>query len=585
VSHRIVIAEDETVLRNNLARLLRMEGYEVLTGGNGLEAFELVKEHLPDLILSDVMMPEMTGHQLVAAVRADPHTAHVPLVLLTARADHRDVREGMNLGADDYLTKPFQRDELLGCLRAQLDKAANQKVASRRLAVQAHRITHYDAITDLPNRSHFVLLLRNALAATQIPGVTQGISGCALWVVGMDNLPQLGEVLGRGQLDNAIQQLAQRLTGLSAQTQLALGAPCTVARLGEDRLAVLAAAWPLGQPLETANSFLLEAMGLPLKLNDEEHFPSVSVGACEADSPEITAEALINRLEMSLAVARNKPGQRQAVYRQDAAPELSASMRLHNDLHRALHRNELKAYFQPQVSAANGIVSGFEALMRWEHPQQGLVSPARFIPLAEDNGQIVHLGAWMLQQACAQARAWQQSRPAHAHPLRVAVNLSARQFADPDLLDHVQKALDMASLPPNLLELEITEGTAMHDLQRTLDLLRKFKSMGVKLAIDDFGTGYSSLAYLKRFPLDVLKLDQSFVRQLCTDREDQAISQAVITLAHSLGLIVIAEGVETPEQHHLLQAMGCDEIQGFLHGRPMPAEQVLPWLAQRALQG
>jgi EAL domain-containing protein (putative c-di-GMP-specific phosphodiesterase class I) len=245
-------------------------------------------------------------------------------------------------------------------------------------------------------------------------------------------------------------------------------------------------------------------------------------------------------------------------------------------LHRAIDRQELEVFFQPQMDVQSGRVLGFEALMRWRHPELGLVSPARFIPLAEDNGQIVPMGAWILRQACTTAAHWPQSLQ-----LRVAVNLSARQFADPGLFAHVREALEKSGLPAPQLELEITEGTVMQDLQRTLDLLRRFKNMGVKLAIDDFGTGYSSLAYLKRFPLDVLKIDQSFVRQLCSDREDQAIANAVIQLAHSLGLRVIAEGVETAEQEALLRVMGCDDVQGYLYGKPMTLEDTREWLARR----
>ncbi|MEY2952266.1 MAG: hypothetical protein RLZZ401_353 [Pseudomonadota bacterium] len=578
MTHHIVIAEDETVIRNNLARLLRIEGYEVVTAANGREALALILQDPPDLVLSDVMMPEMTGHQLLTAMRADPHIAHIPAVLLTARAERADVREGMNLGADDYLTKPFQRDELLTCIRSQLDKASVQKLASQRLAAQAHRIAHYDPVTDLPNKTHFMLLLSGVLGGVR---AADEATPPALWVVGMDNLPQLSEVLGAGQLDNGIQQLAQRLVALtSSEAFCGSSRGALVARLGEDRLGVLAPRGPTGDALDRAAVLLLDTMGQALVLGGMEHFPTVSVGACAVQGPSSDAQALLNRLDITLAVARAQAGKRLATYRPDMAPALSSRLRLHNDLHRVVVRGELESFFQPQVLARDSSVTGFEALIRWRHPEFGVMPPARFIPLAEDNGQIVRIGAWMLTQSCLQAQQCQALRPADWPAHRVAVNLSARQFADPGLMEHVREALEVSGLPPELLELEITESTAMHDLQRTLDLLRRFKGMGLMLAIDDFGTGYSSLAYLKRFPLDILKIDQSFVRQLCTDREDQAIASAVIHLAHSLGLRVVAEGVETTEQHALLLDMGCDLMQGFLHARPLSDAELRPWLVQ-----
>jgi len=234
----------------------------------------------------------------------------------------------------------------------------------------------------------------------------------------------------------------------------------------------------------------------------------------------------------------------------------------------------LTVAYQPQVYAQSGQLVGFEALMRWHHPEWGTVSPARFIPLAEDNGQIVPMGQWILEQACQQAAFWASHWAGAGEPPRVAVNLSLRQFGHPDLVRHVEQALAQSGLPPHLLELEVTEGTARQDLTQTLQLANRFKKMGLKLAIDDFGTGYSSLAYLKRFPLDVLKVDQSFVRNLCTDAEDRAIANAVIQLAHSLDMAVIAEGVETAQQHAILLDMGCDLCQGYLFGKPTAASGV-----------
>ncbi|MES2585040.1 MAG: EAL domain-containing protein [Pseudomonadota bacterium] len=574
MSHRIVIAEDEADIRANLTRLLKLEDYEVWAAPNGREALQLVRQHLPDIVLSDVMMPEMTGHQLVQALRADPLIAHIPAVLLTAKADRSDVREGMNLGADDYLTKPFQRDELLDCIRAQLEKASSLQLAARQLASQAHQMAHFDAVTSLPNRSHLLLLLGQALKE-------QKGYGPALWVIGLDSLSQMAQIMGAGLLDSVVRQMAQRLSLLANASGHLSECRYTVARLGEDRLVLLVPNWPSGRPQDALALDLLDTMSAAISLEDQEQFPVVSVGACAQAADGERPDAMLARLDIALSAARARSAQRMVVHEPSSTSDLSATFRMHNDLHRAVERQELQAFFQPQVMAQDCSLIGFEALMRWSHPELGLVSPVRFIPIAEDNGQIIPMGAWVLQEACKQAVQWQAHMPADAAPLRVAVNLSLRQFSDPHLLHHVRSVLENTGLNPTQLELEITESTAMLDLQHTLELLKQLKALGLKLAIDDFGTGYSSLAYLKRFPLDVLKVDQSFVRQLCTNREDQAIAGAVINLAHSLGLDVIAEGVETEDQHRLLREMGCDQIQGYLHGKPMPAPEVAQWLVAR----
>ena len=574
MSHRIVIAEDEDDIRANLTRLLVLEDYEVWAAPNGRDALQLVRQHLPDIVLSDVMMPEMTGHELVRALRADPLTAHIPTVLLTAKADRSDVREGMNLGADDYLTKPFQRNELLDCIRAQLEKAAALQMAARQLASQAHQMAHFDKVTGLPNRSHLMLLLGQAIKE-------QKGHGPALWVIGLDSLPQMAQIMGVGLLDDAVRQMAQRLSLLANASEHLAESRYTAARLGEDRLVLLVPSWPSGRPLDALALALLDAMSAAITLEGQEQFPVVSIGACTMAMDGERPAAMLARLDIALSAARARSAQRMVVHEPSSTSDLSASFRLHNDLHRAVERQELQVFFQPQVMAQDSSLIGFEALMRWRHPELGLVSPVRFIPIAEDNGQIVPMGAWVLQEACKQAMQWQAHMPPGATPQRVAVNLSLRQFSDPHLLQHVRCALEVSGLNPTQLEMEITESTAMLDLQHTLDLLKQLKALGLKLAIDDFGTGYSSLAYLKRFPLDVLKVDQSFVRQLCTNREDQAIAGAVINLAHSLGLDVIAEGVETEAQHNLLRDMGCDQIQGYLHGKPMPADEVAQWLKNR----
>lgn len=570
---KIVIAEDETDIRNNLRMLLGMEGYTVFAAPNGKDALDLVREHQPDMVLSDVMMPQMSGHALLQAIREDPALAPIPVVLLTARADRSDVRDGMNLGADDYLTKPFQREELLTCIRAQMVKAQSQQLAAKRAVAQAQHLAHFDRVTNLPNRAYCQDLLSPILQATPPQG-----KGLVLVMVGLDNLSALTHALGAAHTDGFVSAMAQRICAEATQEPLSRGGACTTTRLGDDRFAVIVPQWPDNDDLRALALQLLSHLSKPVQNMGTEHFPVVSVGICSQFSASDTAQTSLARLELALEAARAQVAQRIAVHDASSLPEVSTTFRMHNDLHRAVERQEVVAYFQPQVLARNGRIQGFESLMRWNHASLGLVSPARFIPLAEDNGQIVPMGAWMLTEACTQAALWQKS----GTPIRIAVNVSLRQFGDPHLEQHVQRALEVSGLDPEQLELEITEGTAMLDLQHTLGILKRFKAMGLHLAIDDFGTGYSSLAYLKRFPLDVLKIDQSFVRQLCTDADDQAIARAIVALAHSMGLSVIAEGVETQEQHDMLLEMGCEEIQGYLHGKPMPAGDVTTWLRTHA---
>ncbi len=571
---RIVVAEDEADIRQNLKRMLTLEGFDVWAGENGHEALALVREHQPDIVVSDVMMPVMTGHQLISALRADSNLAHIPVILLTARADRHDMREGMNLGADDYITKPFQRGELLDSIRSRIEKAAAQQFASKRLAAQNLHMAHHDSVTDLPNRRHFQLLLNAALQASRQHGSQPILMGISL-----DNLPEMAQVLSSGLMDDCVSTLSQRLQQLVRSPMLSDWGNAVVGRTADDRFVVLFERPAQGGDDTERLQQLLSQLAQPLTVDGEQHFPMASLAKLALDQPDFSAEAVLARLDSVLGHARQQPGIRLSVQSLESTQQLASAFRLHNDLHRAVERQELRVLYQPQVEAGSHRLVGFEALMRWHHQQLGLISPVQFIPMAEDNGQIVPMGQWILNEACQQAARWGRDTQAFATPPRMAVNLSMRQFVDPHMVRHVEQALAESGLPPHLLELEITEGTAMQDLQHTLKLLNHFKTLGVRLAIDDFGTGYSSLAYLKRFPLDVLKIDQSFVRNITTDADDRAIANAVIQLAHSLGMSVIAEGVEQRSQHDLLADMGCDECQGYLFAKPLPANDVPGWLA------
>jgi EAL domain-containing protein (putative c-di-GMP-specific phosphodiesterase class I) len=308
----------------------------------------------------------------------------------------------------------------------------------------------------------------------------------------------------------------------------------------------------------------------PILIDDREIFVTTSIGVafgtCREDRPEVLLR------EADVAMYRAKAGGKDhhAVYQPEMGELSSQRLTLEGDLRRALEREELKVYYQPKVLVESGKIVALEALTRWEHPERGLLLPADFVPLAEETRLIIPIGWWVLEEACRQVKEWQKLYPSDP-PLAVNVNLSARQFYDPDLVRKVAGVLEETALDPSSLVLEITEGTAMEEAFSTTATLGALKGLGVKLAIDDFGTGYSSLSYLKRFPVDTIKIDRSIVEGLGRDRGDSAIVSATITLAHALGLEVIAEGVETDEEATELQALGCNFGQGYYWWTPQPA--------------
>ena len=395
---KILVIEDEQIIRENILKLLKAEGFDVTGAENGAQGLNAAVSNLPDVIICDVMMPELDGYGVLIALRSNPVTATLPFVFLTGKAERSEMRQGMELGADDYLTKPFTKAELVGAIASRLKKQ--------------------EAVAEQYNT------LRSQSSAL-IPDVA-------------DKLQQ------------------------------------------------------------------------------------IKTSLCDA-----------------------------------------------------LEREEFQLYYQPQVNVQTGKIMSAEALIRWLHPQKGLISPAQFIPSAEATGFIVQLGEWVLQTACRQMQVWQNSG---FSGLRVAVNLSARQFHQPDLSSRIAQILAEIGLEPSSLELELTESLMVEDAPSAIATLQQLKSLGVSISIDDFGTGYSSLSYLAQYPFDTLKIDRCFISNITHDRTNAAIVKAIIEMAHSLCLEVIAEGVETKAEKDFLWRYKCDTMQGYLFSPPLPAgdfEQLL----------
>ncbi len=415
-------------------------------------------------------------------------------------------------------------------------------------------LAHYDPLTDLPNR----VLLQDRLASLLAAAQRQE-GQAAVLLLDLDRFKNVNESLGHVFGDQLLLNVAQRLRSVVRDMD-------AVSRLGGDEYVIVLPELAEAQNAATVAQKILQAFAEPFAIDGQEITitASVGIGLYPADGDNPTQ--LLKNAESAMYGAKNAGRNTYQFYTQSMNASVFQRLQMENAMHHALERGEFLLHYQPQVNIASGEIIGMEALIRWRHPEKGLVPPLDFIPLAEESGLIIPIGEWVLREACRQTKAWHD---AGFTGLCVAVNLSAVQFKQDNLMDTIRRATEDAGLDPRFLELELTESLVMHNAEEMIETLQQLKSLNLQLSIDDFGTGYSSMSYLKRFPVDKLKIDQSFIRDITADSADLAISQAIIALGHSLELRVIAEGVETNDQLELLRANRCDDIQGYYFSRPV----------------
>ncbi|MBI5919111.1 MAG: EAL domain-containing protein [Nitrosomonadales bacterium] len=421
-----------------------------------------------------------------------------------------------------------------------------------------HEMAYYDSLTGLPNRNLLMERLRHELLQAKRSG-----SMMAILFLDIDRFKVINDTLGHSMGDLLLKEVASRLGKCIREGD-------TLARLGGDEFVALLQDVNNEQVAIQAAGRMLEGLSLPLTLQEHELFITTSIGICLYPMDGEDIDTLIRNADAAMYRAKESGRNNYQFYAAAMNEVAQQQFRLESGLRRAIERNELFALYQPQIDLESGRLVGAEALLRWRHPELGLVSPKDFIPIAEDCGLIDQLGNWVLRTACKQNKAWQD---AGLPPIRVAVNISSRQFKQKDLFLVVSEALEESGLAPQYLELELTESIFMEEIHTAISTLKRIKQLGVALSIDDFGTGFSSLSRLRRFPIDTIKIDQSFVQELMGDTDSEAVVKAIIALAHNLKLNTIAEGVETEGQRTFLQDNGCQLMQGYLYARPLEPSQ------------
>ncbi len=579
--------------------------YEVVTATSGAEALRQVLDHRFAVILLDVSMPGMDGFETAATIHSHPRSAAVPIIFVTAHyADEMNRLKGYQQGAADYLISPvipqvlyskiavfielekknlqlqMQKEELAKLNRdmqrqqmedlRRINAALEAEVIERRQAeARATMLATKDPLTGLLNRRSLSEHLEHAVARAARHG-----ERLALLFLDLDKFKSINDTLGHNAGDELLQQIARRVVGSVREADI-------VARLGGDEFVVLMEGLPTYAAAAEVGKKIVKAHVPPFVVGAQSIKTSVSVGISLYPQDGATVHELMRSADLAMYHAKKeRPGSVQFFHEELNARMVERS-RLEQELQQALENDEFELYYQPKVDAGSGAIAGVEALLRWHHPRLGLLSGGQFMDAATETGQVVPIGEWVIAAACAQARRWQDSGGCFPE-LPIAVNIAIPQIYA-DLPDVIERALHKYSVPPSRLQLEITESLLIDDVERASSVLRQISHSGIAIAIDDFGTGYSSLSVLKALPIDVLKIDQSFVRDLGKDLGDNAIVAAIVNMARALELHVVAEGVETQEQLIILQQLGCDEHQGYFYSRPLPAEALVGHYGQTSL--
>ncbi|MBE9167399.1 EAL domain-containing protein [Pleurocapsales cyanobacterium LEGE 06147] len=601
-SIKILIVEDELLIAKNLAGKLKKLEYTIVDiVSSGEAALQSVSSCQPDLILMDIAIKgSIDGIETAAQIKT---ISDVPIIYLTAYADDRTLERAASTSCYGYILKPFRVRELHATIKMALNKHQEQVLVKQSLLETGSQYSsdndsiYRDPLTNLPNQ----LLLRDLFdhllssdsgqssvelqgESTVLPARepssraqrTQSLLDSAnreeqptnpqkflaVLHLNLDRFQRIYDTLGNSSGDLLIQETVERLTSC-------IGNGGTVIRLHNDAFVILQAAVKDRQTTANFARIILERLRQPFILIEREIFLTASIGISLYPSDDTELDKLLQQANMAMRYAQEQGGNQYKFYTTTFRLVSSNDLCLETDLHYALERKELEIHYQPKVNCHSGQIVGAEALLRWAHPERGLIAPDRFITLAEESGLIETIGEWVLKHACQQAKVWHK---AGLESFTIAVNISGRQFKQLDLFHKIAQILSNTNLDPNFLILELTEKILVEDVNKNIQRLNFIKKLGVQIALDDFGTGYSSLSYLQQFPFDMLKIDRCFVRNVDKNRKSAAIIQNIIQMAHDLDLKVTAEGIERQAELDCLRQYNCDELQGYLFSYPLSAQ-------------
>lgn len=551
----VMMVDDEPINIEMTQIFLQDFGYRnFCSTSNSAGALNLMRMTRPHVLLLDIQMPEMDGFAILDEMRGDPVLRHIPTIVLTSAIDSETKLRALELGASDFLGKPVDASELVLRVRNTLAARAHQEY-----------LIHFDRLTGLPNRQRCLDEIERAIHRA-------GRHGGAVMQIDVDRFTKINEALGPAAGDLLLKQIALRLGNCVAAWRDRAGEagftePPLLSRLDGDEFCVLL---PSVRTIESVADFAARVRDVgaePYEVEGREIYATLSVGVATFPGDGDSVDSVIRHVGSAMHKAKEAGRNTCRFYAPDLNAQALKHLSVEAELRRAIERGELCMHYQPKVDVATGLLSGAEALVRWNHPKEGLLGPGQFIPIAEASGLILQTGEWVIREVHRQVGEW---LAAGLPEMVVSINVSPQQFRQPRFVSLVREILGDGALARHLC-FELTETTMMDHPETKLDALKELKELGLRLSIDDFGVGYSSLSYLRRFPIDELKIDKSFVDELETSEDSAAIVLAIIAMGRSLGLKLVAEGIETTGQMEFLRVNRCDEAQGFLMSRPLPA--------------